>query len=629
MSNPKDSIRNSILGADRAFRVVDGGRDGAGPPGPVPPRREGSDDPCPVIALGDNDGAYYFLDVIGQRRVFTARELGNRQAIMSLFRGTDEWLERNFPVVREIQTKDEATGEAVKRKVTVDFSVNRAARWLIGECSRQGLFGSRTKLRRGGVWRGDDGMPVVHCGDAVLIGDQWYPPGTRTGSQLWVAQEATPRPGSPCDYRVAQRLQEDLQRCWNFRNPGSAVALIGLLYSCLMCGALEWRCNGFVTGGSGTGKSALRRVLRAALPVHDYSNDTSKAGMEQTVSGMAIPAIIDEANDRNHSSGRDLIDIILSASGDEGTVLARGTADGKGRSSEVVSAVIMFSINPPELEPQHLNRFTMIELQAADQGADFTAEHRRIADEVKKASHGLWGRAVSSWERYVASLAMFRDALRQYGCDPRTMDGQGAVLAGWFVLTHEGLPEPLHVREGIGALGDLVVVGNAAKADDGPRRCIDHLLACQIEMHRSSERESVGTLLDYAYGLDPEIHHPSSAAKHLERYGIRPVRACKQDPAKVRQMPCRCQHCWDDRLRRPVPRIGLADGLYISNTNPAIASLYRGTSFEAGRWRHEIMRLPSARSSGKAVRIGGVTTYGIWLDREALHPLEDETLSAA
>jgi hypothetical protein len=47
--------------------------------------------------------------------------------------------------------------------------------------------------------------------------------------------------------------------------------------------------------------------------------------------------------------------------------------------------------------------------------------------------------------------------------------------------------------------------------------------------------------------------------------------------------------------------------------------LFNGTDFDAGRWRQQLLRLPSARASRHAMRIGGASSRAIWLSRADLH----------
>ncbi len=157
-------------------------------------------------------------------------------------------------------------------------------------------------------------MPVVHCGDHVLLRDRWYPAGKREGNQIWAAAAATPRPGVPCPAAVGQQLQIELTELWRWRESGAPTAILGLIANAYLGAALDWRPTGFVTGETGSGKSALQNVLRAALPLHHYDNDTTKAGIEQAVHGRAMPIVIDEAADRaNRNVSRELADLVLSA----------------------------------------------------------------------------------------------------------------------------------------------------------------------------------------------------------------------------------------------------------------------------------------------------------------------------
>ena len=612
----KAAVKSAVLGADRAFRVVDGGRS-------EPPPRPGDaeDDDCPVRALGYNRAGYCFLNGDGLDVIeIPAHRLCSRAGILGLFLADEEWLRNHFP--RKKLVDDGAGG---KTEVVIDFAFNAVAAHLIRQCRARGFWGTRMVLRGPGIWRADDGQPVVHAGDAVLLNGEWRALGLqdgkriwRTGSQVWTFGEAAPRPDTPCDHSVAATLQQDLQLYWRFRQPAGAIALLGMLYSGYLCGALDWRINAFVTGGTGSGKTALRAVLRNLWPMHVYSNDTTKAGIEHHISG-AIPTVLDETNDRNKNAGRDLIDMVLGAGGDEGTRALRGTADGKGRAAQIISAVLMFSIDAPELQPQHLNRFLCLELLSPLDGADFRAEHAWLATEMRKHAPSLWGRAISSFERYQECLRMFRIALRDRSCDPREMDGKGALLAGWYVLTHEGLPGDAQLREGVAALGELVVSADQARLNDGPRRALRHLLGYLATLHRSTDRDPIGVLLDRAFGDDP-MRDPGSAWDTLGNYGIRPIRACRVPDGQVDlTKPCTCASCFDARSRKPVPRIGRDDGLWVANTNDQLTRLFAGTDWDGGRWRQQLLRLPSAHTSRRSVRVGGNSGYAIWLARADLH----------
>lgn len=615
------SIRASVLGADRGLRVIDGGG-GASPPAPP---AFGDAPECPVTALGHLGGVFHLLDVRGQKRELSSRQLGSRHDLLSLFGGDDAWLRAAFPKRINTNAKNETEPPVWQ---TVDFRVNDACAGLQRLCFNAGLFGDHVLLRKPGVWRDPDGEPAVHCGDMVWLRGEWLPAGQRTGAQVWAAAAPTPRPGTPCGADVGRHIQDGLRDLWKWADEGGPVAMMGLIANAYYGAATEWRPAGFITGPTGGGKTSLLKVVRGAIPLHHHDNDTSKAGIEQAVNGRAMAIIIDEAADRADRDGaRNLIDLVLSATSDEGTKGTRGTVDGRGRRIEVAGLIMMFSINAPELEPQHLGRFTMVDLRAADEGADHRAQHRELAAYARAHGPALWARALAGWDRYAAALEAFRAGLKERKCAPREMDQAGALLAGWWLLTREGVPDRRAVAEGVGALGGFVRVAAAVASDDRPRRMMQHLLATMVTLHRSTDREPVGKLLGKAFGDWEETTSPDDAAELLSYYGVRVVRRCLDADKPPSLAKCECLQCTDHR-RRPVPRLSREAGVWFAVTHPALGKLFEGTPFDGGRWRQEMARIEGAKKSGKTIRIGrgkdGFTGEAIWLPRQLLSPDDDD-----
>lgn len=634
-----DEIRNSILGADRPFRVLDGGKGGG-----TPPRSDAPDGqpPCPVTSLGDADGVYHFLDPVGQKRQLTARQLGNRHEVRGLFRGDETWLRAKFPDRKELE---DGEGKTVSR--VVGFQLNAAAAWLQKSCSDQGLYGDFLQLRRPGIWRGDDGLPIVHSGDAVLIEGEWLPAGTRTGNQIWIATPSAPRPGNPCDHEIGQRLQEDLQRLWKFRLGGAPHLLLGLVATGMLGTAARWRPNAFLCGEGGSGKTMLMDVLRSACPMHAYSNNASEAGVTSLMNGRVVPIFIDESSDRQNQGGgaEALMDLVLASASGDGTKAVRGRADGGYRTIEMAGCILYGSVNPPSMQPQHVGRITLIELLKPEGGEDYRAEQEQLADWTREQGPALWGRVIGAAERWHASLLKFRTALAEARCAPREMDQLGALLAGWWILTSETLPSERDAQIGVAMASEFVRPAADTAEDSGPRRAIMHLLSQLVQYDGTTRQEQVGTLLDRAWEPSDEITDDRREAEVLARFGIRPVRPCLQlfewrvpvagdedfpaagspsptptwrpkigAPARDPGHICQCLSC-RDRQRRPVPRFSARGGVWLMPV--AIKPLYRGVhGLEGDRWQMEILRL-GTRSRG-TVRVGGVTGKAIWLPREAI-----------
>jgi len=474
---------------------------------------------CPYTALGHLAGTFYAQDSRGQVREFSARDTHSRAHLMSLSGGDATWFREQYP--KRVQQGEEW--------ITIDFKIAEAGAALQRACFAAGLWGDHIILRKPGTWRCDD-QPAVHCGDGIFMRGAWHDPGTRVGNQIWVAAAPTARPGIPCPAAICRELQDGLKLLWNWREAGAPIVIMGLIANGLLGVMPEWRTSAFIIGSTGAGKSALQQVLRAALPLHFFTNDTSKAGVEQAVDGRAMPILIDEAADRaNRGVARELVDLVLSSAGNEGTRGLRGTVDGKGRRIEVAGSIICFSIVPPDLEPQHLGRFVIVELLRPEDGEDHRLAHLALAKFARTNAADLWARALTSWDRYCVALHAFRRALIEAKCAPREADQAGALLAGWWILTREGNPDAACVREGLTALdpernSGFIRLAAEVEADDRPRRMLNHLLASMVMLHRSTDRETVADLLAEAWRGE------GWAARLLPNYGIRPVLADERSP---------------------------------------------------------------------------------------------------
>ncbi|NHN83651.1 ATP-binding protein [Acetobacter musti] len=592
-SDSLTSIRNSIDTADRCFQVIDGGKgDGGGPP--EAPQEE---QPCPVAVVGHLDGSFYFLDRVGQLRVLRASQMTRRPDLLSLFGGSVHWLKEKFPKTAKVKEKD-AGGDEITKEVVVDFNINRSAEFLQRECFHAGLYGDHIKIRRPGIWPAPDGMPVVHCGDRVLIGSRLERPGTRIGDQIWAAAPAQPRPGKPCDREIPRLLQKQIDELFNFRIPGSSIIIMGMLACAYYGAAIPWRPAGFLTGPAGSGKSSLLKILANAIPLKFSTNDASKAGIEQTVDGRAIPMLIDEASDRiDQRMARALLDLVLSATSGEGTNGARGGVDGVARKISVSGSIIMASIRPPDMEAQHFGRFTIVEMKAASTGSDHTTEHRDLAEWASEHGPALWGRTLAGWERYREARIVLRAAVGRSGCQPREMDQMGSLLAGWWTLTSDHVPTEQEADNAVLGVAGYIRNEEETQAVSGTQQMVDHWLSQTVQMQRSTDRRSMSALISRMLKPDGDVdfddeddtqradlnYSRKNVESVLAMYGIRVV-----------------------RRDEPLPRSGMApprgsegDGLWIWPRNAMLSDLFKDTPYAGQKFVYELMRMESFRQAGK------------------------------
>jgi hypothetical protein len=571
---------------------------------------------CPLVCLGHADGEWHFLDSGGQRRKLKSKPLTTRGDLVSLFLGDTDWLHRWFPNRVEIRKRDAEGNEIVEEQIR-GFKVAQAGEHLMQMCARAGLFGKHVVMRGPGVWAGDKGRPVVHAGDEVLVGGAWRRSGYRDGNQVWTSAARHPRPGTPdaprpgqtgfaADAEVARELQRGIAELWQFRLGGSEIICLGLMAIGYYGTAARWRSNGYLIGGTGSGKSMLLQLLRACVPGSEFTTDTTKAGIEAAINGKPTPVYIDEAGDRQGHAAQTLLDVVLSATGGDGTRGLRGAVDGGSRSFEAACSVMMAAVSPPQMGPQHRDRITVIHLLKPGAGADNRAQMEALTRWAEEKGPQLWGRAIEGWERWEAARLAFREALARAQCAAREMDQMGAILAAWWVLTEDGAPDVRQADDGVAAVREFIRGASAVAEEDGPRRVVQFLASTEVQLHRSTDKEQIGRLVRQAWNNRDLDEEP--ARRVLERVGIRIV---GKDEIKGTN-------------GKRIPRGTLTDGMWFAKNAETLRRLFHGSEWEGDRWLYELGRHPTAVESTRTIRVGGVTGAAIWLAREDWEPPSED-----
>ena len=558
---------------------------------------------CPVVPLGMQDGMTYWLDYRGEYRALSARQIAAKSELLALIGSDTEWLWRCFPkrVTRKID------GEL--RVMVVGYSVSAAVEWLLKVAAEQPMFGPHIVIRRPGVWPGETGEPVAHCGDALWIDGELRRVGLHTGNMVWPAYPAVGRPGQPCGPDIGKHLQLEMQRLWNWRQAAGAIMALGTIASGMLGACARWRPSLFLGGDVGGGKSYLLDLLCACCVQRYYTTDATKAGLTDNLAGRAMPSFVDEASDQIDQRGpQNLLTLITSSAGGEGAKIARGTGDGKGRTAEVVGAVVMASIAPPQMQPQHHARVAILELGAPDAGEDHRGEMDALIAFAKAHAPAIWARVLAGFKRYVLALAAYRDALGRAGCGPRQMDQLGAILSGWWVLTEDDVPNDREALIGVAAISEFVLRAEEVAERSVARLVAEHLATSSLRRDRSTEEVPVAEMLTRAWQVarDPESGEEIGSAeidswhRDLERNGMRAVRAS------------------DTRAPRGSP----GDGVWIHINNPHVVEIFTDTVWAGQRWVYALASMPGVvrlRGRDRKVKIGGVPfSAAIWISRADL-----------
>lgn len=581
------------MSLDQVRHVIENAVDLEAPPDDEPPGdrpREGGGDylaeDCPVTPLGIAGTVRYYLDAKRQLVALEAKE-HSRLQILGLFSHEYEWLYRVFPRMD-------------KRGVTTGWRPEAAAERLMAACAARGVWDPVERERGLGAWRGADGQLVLHLGDRIVefpasAENAWnrmtqHAPGL-VGRHVYPAGPRQPRPSplpAPAGDGGPGAALLGMLRTWSMRRGEvDAVLMLGWIGSAMIGGALDWRPLIWITGGRGTGKSTLHKLLKLVLDdALIETSDATEAGIRQKQRRGAIPVAIDEIEaEEDNRRMQNVVKLARQAA--SGGKALRGGHDHQGVEFTVQCAFLFSSILMPPLLGQDRSRMAIIELAELPAGAPApTLEAKRW----REIGAQLRRRLVDGWARFGTTLEFYRAELTARGHSARGADQFGTLLACADILLNNGDP----CSDAAEAWVSKLEAATLAEADDDVRdeeRCLQHLLSSSVDPYRGGARRTLGhwlrvaardfaepSLLEDGSGDQPD---EDAAIKLLGTYGLKVV---PEDGKRY---------------------------VAIANQHNGLSQIFAGTHWAArsgatGVWVQALRRLPGAERSKKTLYFGGV-----------------------
>lgn len=568
-----------------------------GPPASPPKGRPRGEiwEECPVKPLGQLDGTSYYLDVHGQLRAITKHDA---QAIMGLFGHRIPVLCHQFP--QWTQARD---GEPMKRKQN-RFDQTTAAMMMLQASAEKGLFDPAGAVRGVGAWTDDDGRLVYHCGDRLWIGGEEGPPRTHQG-RIYPASPPIPHPSPIGEADPVPELL-DLLGTWQWqRRDIDPMLTLGLIGCQMMGGALDWRPAYWFTGGPGTGKSALQRLM---LHLHGgekgliQSTDPTARGIAALLGQSTLPVALDELEpgDAGSTKERDLV--VTARVAASGGRWVRGSADQKGASGMLRSTFLFSSILVPGvLKSQDLQRLILISLTPFQPGS--------IAPQMRPE---IWRRRgaqikrllIDRWSTWSTRLELWREALAIEGIVGRDADNWATTLAMADMMRQAALPtaEELEgwakrvagqVRVGLEEVGsdaDEVLLHLLTSKYDPHRRGMQYTIAQWVQVAAGSPGAPQELLNDFSHDLDGKERRKKAANAILA-------------PA----------------LLRVIEETGEPPRLFVGNAKAGpLLDIFRDTEWAGGAWKQSLERVKGARLSPTARTLAGVASRGVEVPLSAM-----------
>jgi hypothetical protein len=528
-----------------------------------PYQPEGLPPDCPVEPLGVQQGTAYYLDVNRELRELPARE-HSRLGVQFLFGRKSFLLEVYWP---RTDKEGNVTG----------WRPEKAAEMLISAASDCKVFDPNERVRGRGAWRGDAGELVLHCGDVIFSGREYFEPG-RIGRYVYPSGAAITKPALRAGKQgveCAGQVLLDVFNTWNFkRGELDARLLLGWICAARIGGALDWRPLVWITGSRGTGKSTLHKMIgglfgSALIQVAD----ATAAGIWQKLGRSTLPVTVDELEAEADDKRAGKV-IKLAREAASGALVLRGGADHNAAEFVARSCFMFSSILIPPLLPADRSRMAILELGELD-----TAKRLPDIGDERMGHLGaeLLRRLVDGWDRFPETLTLFREALLADGHSARGADVFGTLLAMADLALHD---MDLH-SDSAAALAARLAPQGLAEADDDmsdQERCLQHLMTSQIPRDGGGNRKSVAMWVEQASSDDGDDHEWKVANRMLGMYGM-----------KV--------------LRGPMGRKSFA----VMNYHVELAKVFDGShwagqSGSMGVWVQAFRRLPGAQRSERNER---------------------------
>lgn len=312
---------------------------------------------------------------------------------------------------------------------------------LMQTCAAEGLFNPQNVIGRG-IWI-IEGKGMTHYGDQVLIDGKKYTPKEipRDIAKKKVFEVAESLhlgdPDKNADFTQIEAMLKQL----HFQTPHAAMLIAGSLVCAMAAGALHWRPHTWITGKSGSGKSAVMKVLLLILGncTEHYVGETTEAGIRQDLRHDCRAIVFDEAEPKSPAAIvkiNNVLNLLRQASSDETGKIAKGTVTGKGMNYKIRSVGFLASINANLPEEPDKNRFQVLEMGEPMPKEDYDKwlfDAENIFNKGFQAA--LHNRISENIVTFAANAKTFASVLAQRFKDNRAGDQFGTIFAGYCLLT--------------------------------------------------------------------------------------------------------------------------------------------------------------------------------------------------
>ncbi len=361
-----------------------------------------------IRPLGYNESNYFYISSENKQIVSLNFNHHNKVGLRRLIANSSYWLKR-YGVIDEEEIK---------------MNWDAACEDLMYQCHKKGIF-DPTKVRGIGVWK-DGNKYCINDGDSV------YNENENSEYQYQKTVRINYELGNHDQESMLHMLEgfKNLQ----YKNENDFFFLAAYAVQAQIFAVLPWRFHIWISGAAGTGKSTILKWLHDLSMNSRLTNNTTGAGIRQSLKSNATAVIYDEAEPTTNRT-KEVIELAREMSSNGSYQVMRGTVSGNSINYNTQCIFCFGSIQVYNLNQADRSRIFMIEMDIIkDQTEEAFADISARMEHFIQYKNDFFTTVYKNIENIIHNTKICNRVLKQsHKLESRLADQLSVAMACFYV----------------------------------------------------------------------------------------------------------------------------------------------------------------------------------------------------